>query len=312
MTKLSPSGNSLVYSTYLGGDSDDFGNGIALDGSGSAYVTGYAWSTDFPTQNPYQTDQPERRRFRDEALALREQPLVLDLPGRQLVKTWASASPWTARASAYLTGYTGSTDFPTQNPFQTTTHSALHAFVTGLSPSGSSLKYSTYLGGNGFEVGLQHRRGRLGERIRHWLHHFDGLPDPEPHPNGPSRPGRFRDEALPSGNSLLYSTYLGGNGIQDEGFGIALDGSGSAYVTGQTDSTDFPTQNSYQTDRPDFDAFVTKLRFSMPFSLWRPVGSSTRGTRWVRTEVPRWRQARIGPSPWPDSAASPQRRGRSR
>ena len=84
MTKLSPSGNSLVYSTYLGGNSEDFGIGIAVDGSGSAYVTGYTDSTDFPTQNPFQMDQPGQGRFRDEALALREQPLVLDLPGRQL------------------------------------------------------------------------------------------------------------------------------------------------------------------------------------------------------------------------------------
>ena len=83
VTKLSPSGNSLVYSTYLGGNSDDVGNGIALDGSGSAYVTGMTKSTDFPTQNPFQTDQPAHGRFRDEALALREQPRVLDLPGRQ-------------------------------------------------------------------------------------------------------------------------------------------------------------------------------------------------------------------------------------
>ena len=61
VTKLSPSGNSLVYSTYLGGNLEDLGYSIALEGSGSAYVTGWTPSTDFPTQNPYQTDQPERR-----------------------------------------------------------------------------------------------------------------------------------------------------------------------------------------------------------------------------------------------------------
>ncbi len=57
MTKLSSSGNSLIYSTYLGGGSDDAGMGIAVDGSGNAYVTGMTCSSDFPTLNPYQTDQ---------------------------------------------------------------------------------------------------------------------------------------------------------------------------------------------------------------------------------------------------------------
>ena len=111
--------------------------------------------------------------------------------------------------SAYVTGSTISTDFPTQNPVQMD-QADQDAFVTKLSPSG---------------------------------------------------------------NSLLYSTYLGGNGSNDAGFSIAVDGSGSAYVTGLTDSTDFPTQNPLQTDQPDFDAFVTKLSRSRWISLLsRPVG----------------------------------------
>ena len=57
MTKLSSSGNSLIYSTYLGGGGDDDGYGIAVDGSGNAYVTGYTYSSNFPTLNPYQTYQ---------------------------------------------------------------------------------------------------------------------------------------------------------------------------------------------------------------------------------------------------------------
>ena len=55
VTKLSSSGNSLIYSTYLGGGDDDYGHGIAVDGSGNAYVTGYTASSNFPTLNPYQT-----------------------------------------------------------------------------------------------------------------------------------------------------------------------------------------------------------------------------------------------------------------
>ena len=57
VTKLSSSGNSLIHSTYLGGRDHDEAYGIAIDGGGNAYVTGYTWSSDFPTLNPYQTDQ---------------------------------------------------------------------------------------------------------------------------------------------------------------------------------------------------------------------------------------------------------------
>jgi hypothetical protein len=124
----------LIYSTYLGGGSRDEGQGIAVDGSGNACITGYTYYSSFPTLNPYQTDQGDR-----------------------------------------------------------------DAFVTKLSSSGASLIYSTYLGGGNY----------------------------------------------------------------DDGIGIAIDGSGNAYVTGTTSSANFPTLNPYQSsNHGGSDVFVTKLTWT--------------------------------------------------
>ena len=204
MTKLSPSGNSLLYSTYLGCSSNDFGNDIAVDGSGSAYVTGSTYSTDFPTKNPYQTDQPDA-----------------------------------------------------------------DVFVTKLSPSGNSLVYSTYLGGNSDEGGHGIALDGSGSAYVTGGTGSTDFPTQNPYQMDQTGYDAFLAKLSPSGNSLVYSTYLGGS-LNDFGLSIALDGSGSAYVTGYTESTDFPTQNPYQTNQPRVDVFVTKLRFSMDFFTLAP------------------------------------------
>jgi len=186
----------LIYSTYLGGSGGDLGSSIAVDGSGNAYVTGYTYSTDFPTQNPFQ----RTLRGRQDVFVTKLNP-----SGNALVYSTylggsgddtANSIAVDGSGNAYVTGYTYSTDFPTQNPFQRTLRGRQDVFVTKLNPSG---------------------------------------------------------------NALVYSTYLGGSG-DDLGFGIAVDGSGNAYVTGSTSSTDFPTQNPFQgTFQGTQDAFVIKL-----------------------------------------------------
>jgi Beta-propeller repeat len=92
---------------------------------------------------------------------------------------------------------------------------------------------------------------------------------PTQNPYQPDQPNQdvFVTKLSPSGNSLVYSTYLGGSS-DDQGYGIAVDGSGSAYVTGFTDSTDFPTQNPFQTVQGSIDAFVTKLSLPTPLDFF--------------------------------------------
>ena len=82
VTKLSPAGNALVYSTYLGGSDDDYGYGIAVDAAGAAYVTGYTYSTNFPTQQAFQgTMAGDVRCLRHQAEPGRQRPGLLHLPG---------------------------------------------------------------------------------------------------------------------------------------------------------------------------------------------------------------------------------------
>ena len=122
--------------------------------------------------------------------------------------------------------------------------------MTKLNPTGTALVYSTYLGGTGVGRRPRHRRGYRRQRLRDGIHYFHRLPD---HGRRLSddlwrRPAdAFVTKLNPTGTALVYSTYLGGTD-SDIGYGIAVDTDGNAYVTGETDSIDFPTTpGAYQT-----------------------------------------------------------------
>jgi len=257
VSKLSPAGNSLIYSTYLGGNDRDEGRGVAIDVSGSAYVTGLTYSNDFPTQNPYQTYHGNIDAFITK----------LSPSGNSLVySTYLGGSAEDDGLDialgndncAYLTGKTYSTNFPVQNPYQTTYHGGVDAFVTKLSSAGNSLVYSTYLGGsleddgNGITVdGSGHAYVAGGT----WSANF---PIQNPFQVDQGSVDGFVTMFAAAGNSLIFSTYLGGTDW-DECYAIALDLFRRANVTGRTSSTDFPTLHPYQTDQPFGDAFVAQL-----------------------------------------------------
>jgi uncharacterized protein (TIGR03437 family) len=262
VTKLSPAGNTLAYSTYLGGSDNDVGHGIAVDGAGSAYVTGYTYSPDFPTQSPY---QKSRYRYVDKLDAF---VTKLSPAGNTLVySTYLGGSDndegygiaVDGAGSAYVTGYTHSTDFPTQSPYQATCRGISDAFVTKLTPAGNALVYSTYLGGSGIDTGNGIAVDAAGSA------YVTGGTQSTNFPTQSAYQATFQGgtgdafvtKLTPAG-ALVYSTYLGGSGSEG-GSGIAVDGAGSAYVTGNTYSTNFPTQSPYHTYRGESDAFVAKL-----------------------------------------------------
>jgi hypothetical protein len=257
VTKLAPSGSSLIYSTYLGGSGPDNGEGLAVDGTGSAYVTGKTYSTDFPTLNPYQTDQGGSDAFVTK-LSPSGSSLVystyLGGSGDESARDVAADSS----GNAYVTGESDSSDFPTVNPYQTD-QGGRDLFVTKLSPSGSSLVYSTYLGGSSTEISGEGFAldGAGSVYVTGWTFSTD-FPTVNPYQTDQGGVDAFVTKLSPSGSSLVYSTYLGGSS-HENGWAIAVDDSGSAYVTGATLSTDFPTLNPFQADQPDWDVFVTKL-----------------------------------------------------
>ena len=275
----SASGPALVYSTFLGGSGMDAGFGIAVDTSGNTYITGVTESPDFPvTAGAFQTTL---KGCKNAFLAVIN--TNASGAGSLVYSTYLGGSGMDAgfgvgvntNGNAYVTGCTNSPDFPvTSGSLQTALTGYKNAFVSVVKAGASgaaSLVYSTYLGGSSFDEGSGIAVDASGNT---YVTGFTYSRD------FPVTSGAFQSilnstygganafvTKLNTGTSgtaaLVYSTYLGGS-YYDQGFGIAVDASNDAYVTGCTRSTDFPiTQGAFQTMlKSTFDgtnAFVTKL-----------------------------------------------------
>jgi len=247
VTKFNAAGSALVYSTYLGGSNGASGNGIAVDSSGNAYVTGQTSSTDFPTVNPFQATNNTDG-------GLTAFVTKFNAAGSALVySTYLGGSWWDngtgiavdSSGSAYVTGSTNSADFPTVNPFQANWGGA---FVTKFNAAGSALVYSTYLGGSDTTYGTGIALDSSGDAYVTGGTNSPNFPTVNPFQatrNGGYWWTAFVAKLNAAGSALVYSTYLGG-GWWDNGTGIAVDSSGNAYVTGQTNSPGFPLMHPIQ------------------------------------------------------------------
>jgi len=259
VTKLSQAGNSLVYSSYVGGSDQDESYDIAVDGAGSAYVTGLTYSADYPTATPFDGSYGGSQ----DAFLTKLSPA-----GNSLVySTYLGGSGGDiglgiavdGAGSAYVTGYTYSSDFPTASPFDGSSNGSNDAFVTKLSPVGTSLVYSTYLGGNSGDGGCGIAVDGSGAVYVVGSSSSSDFPTQNSYQTYKGNYDAFVTKLSSSGNSLVYSTYLGGSN-DDRGSGIAVDGAGSAYVTGRTGSADFPTATPFDGSLNGYvDAFVTKV-----------------------------------------------------
>ena len=276
VTKINSEGSALVYSTYLGGGqiinaTEDWGEGIAVDSAGSAYVTGYTYSPDFPvTPGAFDTSRAGLDAFVTKFTPdgkLLVYSTLFGGTGREM----GMGIDVDLNGYAYVAGVTESIDFPvTPGAFQTT--GSFDAFVTKFNPQGSGLVYSTYLGGTGgverawgITIDIAGNAYITGDTR---ANSQDGNNFPVANATQGSYGGGLSDAFLsklnPTGTALVYSTYIGGN-LSDEGKGIALDGNESAYVTGLTSSYDFPVtpdafqiQNAGGVEHHD-DAFVVKI-----------------------------------------------------
>ncbi|TAM81964.1 MAG: choice-of-anchor D domain-containing protein [Acidobacteria bacterium] len=271
LTKLNPTGTSLVYSTYFGGSGIDYGRGVAVDASGDAFITGSTQSTNFPTVRPLQVGLDGG----SDAFVAEFSPTGASL----LYSTYlggsgadeALAIALDGSGNAYVTGYTFSSNFPTQNALQSTLSGPSDAFVTEINPGTSSLVFSTYLGGSGSESGQSIKIDAVGSIYVTGNTSSNGFPVT----NGASQAtygggtDAFVTKLGPGGAPMVYSTFLGGSGL-DQGNSIAVDSSGDAFVTGFTQSSDFPLTNALQRvlgitaasscgTTPCADAFVTEL-----------------------------------------------------
>ena len=252
---------TLTYSTYLGGSSWDGASGIAVDAAGDAYIVGGTGSADFPTANPLQPALNQNRPYASDAFITK-----LSADGSSfLFSTFLGGSDedsgvaiaLDSSGNAYIVGSTESTDFPiTSGAFQTVVsngNSAYHAhgFVTKLSADGSTLLYSTYLGGSAEDGPYG-----IGVDASGNAYVTGGTTSPD-FPTTPSAVQKvftastancslllcgsgFVTALNAQGSALLYSTFLSGTG-SDLPQAIAVDAAGNAYVAGVSGSLDFPT-----------------------------------------------------------------------
>ena len=264
VSKLNPTGSSLVYSTYLGGSLSDEGQGIDIDAGGNAYVTGVTSSTNFPTSvGAFDTTHNGGNDAFVAKLSPTGSALVYStyLGGSNTDN--ANGIAVDAVGSAYVTGLAVSSNFPTTlGAFDPS--GGFDAFVTKLNAAGSGLVYSTYLGGTGADQGVAVTLDGAGSA------YVTGFTSATDFPttvgafdttHGGGNTDVFVTKLNPAGSALAYSTFLGGSSFE-EGFGIAVDTTGSAYVTGRTGSSDFPTTvGAFDTTYNGGmnDAYVTKL-----------------------------------------------------
>jgi hypothetical protein len=235
--KLDPSGSTLVYSTYVGGTREDYGLAIATDGAGNAYIVGATSSTDFPTYNPFQAEGTCTTDVCSDAFLVK-----LDASGAVVYATYMGGTGYDqangiaadANGNAYVTGLTGSCDFPVVSTLQTSAGDAHceDAFVGKVGPQGQ-LIYSTYLGGDGYDHGEAITIDAAGNAYvtgGSWSTNF-----PTRNPlQEPAQGTAFIAKLDPSGSTLAFSTYFGKTVEEREtfGFSIAVDAAGSLYIGG--------------------------------------------------------------------------------
>ncbi len=264
VAKLDQAGSALVYATYLGGAGSDIAVGVATDGTGNAYISGYTTSTNFPTASPFQASNAGGQDIFVTKLNTTGSALVYStyLGGTGLEQESLNSTAVDASGNVYVAGNTRSTNFPTVSPIQATNSGGIEGdvFLAKFNAAGSALVYSTYLGGSASDVMNGMALESNGNVL---LTGYTGSANfPTASPFQASNAGSldaFVTKVNSAGSALVYSTYLGGSS-DDRGSAVAVDTSGNAYVTGRADSTDFPTASPFQVSNAGGqDAFVTKL-----------------------------------------------------
>jgi hypothetical protein len=269
VTKLNSTGTALIYSTYIGGSDKDVGYSITIDGSGNVYITGWTSSTDYnTTSGAFQTTfgggitDVFVTKLYSTGTALIYSTYIGGSGGENSLAIAIDGT-----GNAYITGTTYSTDYDfTAGTFQTINGGFADVFVTKLNSTGTGLIYSTYIGGSEYDYGSSIAIDGSGNA---YITGYTGSPDYDitagayqtTYGGGTIYGGDvFVTKLNSTGTALIYSTYIGGS-AEDMGFSIAIDGSGNAYITGSTLSTDYDiTPGSSQTNNEGvWDAFVTQL-----------------------------------------------------
>ncbi len=291
VAEMDPTGSTLIYSSYLGGNNGDTANGIAVDASGDAYVVGTTFSGNFPVLSAFQSacagNCTDGDAFVTEFAPLGGSLIFSSFLGGTGFEQ-GNGIALNPQGLVYVVGWTSSADFPTAgNAHQTANGGGDDAFVAEIVPpetAGAGLLYSTYLGGSSTDVASAVAVDSSGKVyvVGYTISANFPTANPEQAACGGCANG-FSSAFLTQFNTkggINYSTFLGGtsypNGNSadvpcgqttgtgaDQACGVAVDSSGNAYVAGVTTSTNFPTVNAYQSSCANgcslSDAFVTQL-----------------------------------------------------
>ncbi len=277
VTKIDASGSSLLYSTYIGGSGRDGAADITIDNSNNVYITGHTGSSNYPiTSGAFQTTNAGGLWGQDAFIT------KIDAFGTSLsFSTFIGGGSGDEYGrgitidnsnNVYITGFTYSSDYPvTPGAFQNTFAGGNNdIFVTKIDASGSSLLYSTYIGGSDDDRGEDIKVNNTGIYITGFTYSWD-----YPVTTGAyqtSYGGGTNDVIVtklnPSATAIIYSTFLGSGRI-DRAYDMEINNIGEVYITGGTQSAGYPvTTNAYQTIHNgsylQYNVFVTKLGVCLP------------------------------------------------
>jgi len=256
VVKLNPSGTAQLYSTFLGGQGEDQITGIDVDTSGNAYVTGFTASNNFPTTpSAYRmaysgSTDAFVAKLKDDGTAL---VYSTYLGGSNIDRAYAIDID--GSGNSYIAGQTFSSSFPTTaGAFRTAHGGGSDAFVTKLNATGSSLAYSTFLGGAGacsvsdpfrqyscdtaYAISVDANGQAFVAGLAGPGFQLSGASQSTPGGNGDA----FVTQINATGTSLIYSTFVGGGG-GDVALGVTNSSASGPVVTGFTNSTDFPVSS---------------------------------------------------------------------
>ena len=260
----------LTYSSYLGGGSEDFGFDVVVDSKGAAYVSGPTASGNFPVEDEAYPDQANKDVFvaKFDPTAGGGMALAYSTYIGASLDDFGAFLAVDGIGAVYLAGTTASKNFPTVDPLAGAAGGDLGSFdtfVVKISPDTGGtvgIEYSTYVSGSISESGGHIAVDDSGAA------YVTGSTDSPDFPlqdqfQGDQKDGDgFLFKLNPHAGgpvTLAYSTYLGGAGNNDRLTDVAVDDEGAAYISGLTDSTDFPTQDPFQGDKGLFDALVIKV-----------------------------------------------------
>ena len=281
VAKLNAQGSALTYAMYLGGTASDGANGVAVDANGNAWVVGTTASLNFPTLNPLRATNAGG----NDLFVAKLNATGSGASGSALAYSTYLGGSFADNGSGialdtagnvYLTGTTSSNDFPVVNALQSQLGGALGAtdvLIAKLKGDGTALLYSTYLGGVANDAGLGIAVDAGGNA---WVTGSSGtvFTAAANFPAvgalqaefGGGTTDAFAARLNASGARLLFSSLIGGQG-SEQGNGIAVDATGNAYITGTTNSFNFPTANPLQATLKSSDAFALKLALSADLAV---------------------------------------------